>query len=440
MLIQKRVRPTFARSILMVIAILAMFSMWFYAGSVLATYQTKEARRTGRPMGHVSDMFGPWVGACALLVEHRDPYGIEVTQAIQRNTYGRPLDLANPSDPKDQQRLVYPVPMLILVAPQAYLSFDTVRSITNVLLFLMTIASVPLWMRALNIRATRWATALATILMLGSWPVVQGLHLQQPTLAISFVTAAACASAASGHLRSAGVLLAISIAKPQVAAPIIGWFIIWTAVNWRERRTMLLSFAETSAVLFGASEVLQPGWILKWWTNVRAAKAYMEADIVLSTALGKYAGLAITVVAVVAIVAVFLRRGRDPKYFPLCVSLASVGGLLVTPNWLSYNQFVLLPAILWVCFTLGESKQPRLASRLIYAIAAAVLAWAPVTAIVLTFMSLFGSRQSAEQLWQVPLIAVLYTPAAVTAAVAVHASHYDKARVNAGQETTCLPS
>lgn len=410
------VRGSLRTGIRIGIAGLLAVILWSYVDVVVAPYQESLARRTGVPRGDVSDMYGPWVGARALFVEHGAPYGLSVTQAIQRNTYGRPLNPANPKDPKDEQRLVYPAPMLILMAPLAWLPFESIRPMIGFVLLLMTIASVPLWMVALGIRSSKSSLVMAIILTLGAWPIVQGFYLQQPTLAVCCVVAAAAACAATGRLGLAGVLLAVSLAKPQVGAPFVGGLVIWALRNWRGRRNLLIAFASSSAALLASSEILLPGWWRNWWENVNAAQRYMDAHIVLATVLGPHIGSLLTLLVVGVVVYLFWRAGHETHALPVCIVLASVAGLLVTPNWLSYNQLVLLPAALWLAFNVGSIRLAAWPVRIACALAAAVMLWPWLGATILLITCEF-SRRAAERIWWLPLYTVPQMPIVFAAAV-----------------------
>jgi hypothetical protein len=351
--------------------------MWLYVSRIAGPYQAAESQRIGMPHGHVSDMFGPWAGARAMLFDHRNPYGVEITEAIQRNTYGRPLDSSNPNDPRDQQRLVYPMPMMLLMAPAAVFDFEVLRPIIDAALVLLTLASVPLWIIALGIRTSRWNICIAVILTLGCWPIVQALQLQQPALIVSFLLALGAALISRGKFIAGGIVVALSIAKPQVAAPVIGWFALWSLLDWRLRWRLLASMATTLSLLLVTSELLLPHWWRYWWKNVRAAKDYVQVDAIFTTLFGPRAGPVLTLALLAAFIVLFVRLGRHhagSPAFALGLAAAPLGGLLVSPQWLSYSQAALLPTVLWIWFSSRTSNEVW-TTRTARLIAALSIAW-----------------------------------------------------------------
>ncbi len=115
-------------------------------------YQKADAAAHGRPRGNLSDLYPRWLGARELLLHHRDPYSPEVTREIQAGYYGRVLDPDRADDPKDQQGFAYPVYVVFLLAPTIGLPFPVVQTGFRWLLVVLTLLSVPLWLRAVRWR------------------------------------------------------------------------------------------------------------------------------------------------------------------------------------------------------------------------------------------------------------------------------------------------
>src|ERR1700728_2468522 len=99
------------------LALLLAGSMSFYVRHILIGHQQADAALHGTPRGNLSDLYPRWLGARELLLHHRDPYSPEVTREIQIGYYGRQLNPARLSDPKDQQGFAYPVYVVFLLAP-----------------------------------------------------------------------------------------------------------------------------------------------------------------------------------------------------------------------------------------------------------------------------------------------------------------------------------
>ena len=188
------------------LALLCAASMWCFFDYVLVASQVGESQQSGSPRGNLSDLYPRWLGARELLLHGRDPYSQPITDEIQQGYYGRKIDPTNPNDPKDENRFAYPVYVVFLLAPTVNLSFGIVQRGFYVLVVVMNALSVWWWMRALHARWRPLQIVAAVTLLLGSYPAVQGLHLQQISLLVAALIAAACAAAASGWFALAGGL------------------------------------------------------------------------------------------------------------------------------------------------------------------------------------------------------------------------------------------
>src|SRR5712692_8884208 len=177
----------------LVLSLLLAVSTWFYVQRVLVPHQVAEAAAHGRPRGNLSDLYPRWLGARELLLHHRDPYSAEVTREIQIGYYGRPLDPTRPADPKDQQGFAYPAYVIFLLAPLVHLPFEIVQVGFRYLLWLLTAASVCLWLRFLKWRPPASLLGILFILTMSSFPAVQGFKLQQLSLLVAAMIAASAA-------------------------------------------------------------------------------------------------------------------------------------------------------------------------------------------------------------------------------------------------------
>src|SRR5882757_8246391 len=175
------------------VALVCACGVWICAGRVLIPHQRADAAAHGVPRGNLSDLYPRWLGARELLLHGRDPYSPEVTREIQEGFYGRVLDPARPEDPKDQEGFAYPPYVAFYLAPTIQLPFDVVRKGFFWLLVACSVAAVPLWLRVLGWRLPCWGQVGAVILTIGSLPVMQALKLNQITLFVVFLIAAAMA-------------------------------------------------------------------------------------------------------------------------------------------------------------------------------------------------------------------------------------------------------
>jgi len=149
-------------------------SMWFYLHYIGPREKERYADPDAVKDTH-GDLFSPWYGSRELLVNHRDPYSVEVTREIQNGYYGKTLTGA-PHEPRDQQRFAYPVYVVFLFSPFVHLPFNTVRVIFWWMLPAITLTTIPAWLRLVGIRASVFLIAVLAAMTITAVPVFRGLN------------------------------------------------------------------------------------------------------------------------------------------------------------------------------------------------------------------------------------------------------------------------
>ena len=396
------------------LALLLAGTMWYYAAAILVPHQEKEATMQHIPRGNLSDLYPRWLGARELLLHGRDPYSADVTREIQIGYYGEALDSARPDLPKDEQRFAYPVYVVFLLAPTIKLPFPILRMWFRLLLLVLTAASAPLWIRGLGLRVNRTDLATIAVLLLGSFPVVQGLYLDQLTLLVCFLLAAACATIARGNPVLAGILLAVATIKPQVALPVTAWFGLWAFSDWKRRRGVFWGFVSTMSAFLAAAHWVLPGWFGRWWTAIHAYIDYSAAQSLLGILFGRRGGLMMTVVIVLAVSAICWLRRREPVgslSFNVCLLSVLAADILVKPKFPLYDGILLLPLLVWLWTNWKTIKNsPSLPSRLLCWITAFLAGGQWLGAVALTVVSLFYSAAIAQNGWKLPLATLFFLP------------------------------
>jgi len=342
-----RKRPPFA--VVLILAVAASASTWFYMNRILVAHQVAEAAAHNRPRGNLSDLYPRWLGTRELLLNHRNPYSREVTQKIQQGYYGRTLDPSNPEDPKDQQAFAYPVYVVFLLAPTVDLPFATVQAGFRWLLVALAVADVFLWLYILRWKASIRYTLIFMILMLGWIPMVQGLKLQQLTLLVTALLAACGACLAAGWLGMAGVLLALSTIKPQLTWPIVLWLLMWAASDWRKRHRFFVGFGIVIVMLLGGAELVLPGWVGMFLDAIRQYREYTRGEALLVVLFGSVAGYVLQILAFAATgwcLWQLRRESADSESFGRSFSLVLALTLILLPMSALYNQILLAPALL----------------------------------------------------------------------------------------------
>ena len=396
--------------------------MWFYVQGVLIPYQQADALRYSRPRGNLSDLYPRWLGARELLLYGRDPYSRQVTREIQAGYYGRELDPSRPHDPRDQQGFAYPVYVAFLLAPFLHLDFSLVRTAFTWVLAGLIVATVLLWAKALSWRLSVSGKAVFVLLVMGSFPAAQGIKLQQLTVLVSALLAAAAAALAAGWLTLAGLLLALSTIKPQLVVPLLICLLVWVIGDWPSRWRLLASFSLAMACLIGAGQWVLPGWMGKFLAALTAYRQYTGGVSILQTLLTPLGGLIVTAGLLIALAFMAWRLRRLPAgapAFSLLLALALAITVLVIPTWAPYNQLLLLPALILLLRDWRRLTRLGRLPRLLYLLVAALIIWPWLATLYLSAAWYFQPAPVAQRGWTLPLYTSLLIPFGVMALLAV---------------------
>jgi hypothetical protein len=409
--------------------------MWCYADLILVPYQTADAAQTGRPRGSFSDLYPRWLGARELLLHNRDPYSSEVTREIQAGYYGRPLDPTRPNDPQDQQGFAYPVYVVFLLAPSIWLPFSAVQIIFRVLLVSLIAASVLLWISALQWQISATGKLIAVALVLGSFPAVQAIKLQQLTVLVCTLLAGCAALIVNRRLGLAGVLLAFATIKPQLALAFAGWLVVWAVGDWRSRQRLVWSFLVTLGGLIIAGEILLSGWIGRFRGAAAAYLKYAGSSSLLDMALTPVWGrvAAGLVIVVVTYMCWSWRRAMEKSElfrWNMAIVLSTI--LVVIPKFSPYNQLLLIPALLLLAAGASRLWKASVVSRLCVALVASVILLPWLSALALDISLLFLPQAVVERGWALPLWTSWVIPFPLLAAVAMGAAQV-------ARENRCAP-
>ena len=411
---------------LFLVALLCAAGVWLYAIRVLIPHQMSDALAHHRPIGNLSDLYPRWLGAKELLLRGRDPYSPEVTREIQQGYYGRPLDQARPGEPKDQQGFAYPVYVEFYLAPTIQLPFETVRRGFCWVMFALTVASVPLWLRVLRWSPPQWTQASLIVFTVGSLSVMQGVKLQQMTLLVAALVAVAMALLTSDRPIAAGIVLALATIKPQLVFLLLFWLMIWTLADWRRRYRWAASFMGTMAILFAASEWYLPHWLYRFLQAIHRYQNYSDAVSILDKLLTAPWGSLPRALAVAATVYLVWKNRRIAAHgttFAVMAALVLAVTVIVTPSFALYNQVILLPAMLLLARDWRLLWIRNRTSRVLLSLVAIALCWQWLSSIVLTGLSFFLPLVTIEPAWALPLWTVHFLSVIVAGLVLMVGYH-----------------
>jgi hypothetical protein len=364
--------------------------------------------QSGKLKAQMGDLYPRWVGTRELLLHGRNPYSPEVSHEIQMAFYGHAIDQQYGSGMQviDEQRFVYPVYVVFLLAPAVYLQFSQVQILAAMLFGMLTVISVILWMEVLHWRPPKALVLAIVLFVLSSPQIVQGLRLRQLGLVVAFLLAMSAWCMVRNHLAIAGVLLAISTIKPQMVVLPLGWFLLWAASAWARRWPLLAGFGVTLVALTGLGEFVLPGWPRYFLDGLIAYRKYFPTTSLLGLALGNWVGGILTGITIVALLALAWRNRRveaNSAEFAYTLAAFLIGAAVILPLFQSFNQvLLLLPAMMVV-------RDWTSLSRLGRRIFAAIVAWPWIISLVL--LAAFHPRlDSPSRVPLLPSVMTLFVP------------------------------
>jgi hypothetical protein len=398
----------------LVLAILLGAGTWYYLYGVFLPYHEP----LGINRANRFDLYPRWLGTRELVLHGRNPYSLEVTREIQLGYYGR---IVEPGE--DEQRFAYPLYIVFFLAPTVTLPFSVVNTACAVLLLALTIASILVSIRALSLKLSAHAKILAIVLVLGSWPVALGLYERQLSLVVAFLLAMAGMGIARGRLRVAGLCLACAMIKPQLSVPLTAWLLVWVSGSWQERKSLFLSFIATTGILLFGAEFALPHWFANWWHSLPAYLSYTGSKSSLERLFGSVPGFVVALLLIAAVATMGWKLRKHPAQserfgFAFCLVLSITLILIPTFSLASYNEVLLMPAVLWICSAWKHSALPR-KRILVWILAALALAWEPVSACTLAIASWFPGFVATENLLRIPVGLYFLMPAIIAATMVV---------------------
>jgi hypothetical protein len=382
-----RTRP-FSSSLALFLALIGAGSMLYYHQGLfmpnVAAVRTAEGLENGYSFGN--DFYQVWLTSRQWLRQGSDPYSPEMTREIQTGLYGRPLDPNRPGDPVDQRVFPYPVFTDVLFWPAAEFPFAPMRVAVVCVLAALTLASMLLWLRALDWRLTGKWLAVILLLTLCSYPALEGLYAAQLGLFVAFLLAASLLALQRRRFLLAGFLMALTTIKPQVTMLAIFYLLVWSLHDWRIRGRFCVGLFSTLTLLIGASLAVLPHWIQSWTHTVLAYRHYTRPPLVtevLTSPLGSlWAGPATFVLTaasiILAMVLAWRNRAAASGSFAFWITLTlilSVTIITILPGQAIYDHLILLPGILLLVRYRNEILDAGRVSRTLLAIGALVLFW-----------------------------------------------------------------
>ena len=392
--------------LLLLLSLCVSATAWLYVHQILGPWADAKDLQKGGLKEQMGDLYPRWVGARELLLKGRNPYGPEVSQEIQMAYYGHIVTAEEAARRVvDEQRFVYPIYVVFLMAPTVYTDFAKVQFWAPFVLGAFAGLSVVFSVGLLDWPLPWTATTALILFVLSSAQIVQGMRHQQLALVVACLLTAGAWLVHRGHLVTAGVVLAFATIKPQMALLPLLWFILWASGNWRSRWRLLLGFGVTITLLIGAGELLLPGWLGDFFAGMAAYRKYFPTTSLPRLLLGDTLGIAVSFVIVIWLLILGWNNqetSRDSRQFVSVFAAFLMGTVLAFPLFTPFNQALLILPALLVVREWATIPRP---SRLIFIV---LVFWPWITSMALLLVR--PPLNPASQLPLLPALAVSAVP------------------------------
>jgi hypothetical protein len=390
----------------LLLSIVSGSSMAYYVGQIWSANQPP----------HFNDLYAPWWGAHELLRHGRNPYSPEVAHEIQTVIYGAPV-VSDAQDPSGiGGGFAYPPYIALLLWPTIYMSFSAAQKAFLAVSILGTLLSIVVWFRLTRFRRSSLIRLAAIVFTLGSFPVLQAIKLQNPSLLAAFFIAITFFLLFTDHLVLAGAMLAVSTFKPQFMIALIPWLALWTLGDWRRRRPVAWSFLASMFLLVGISEWLLPNWIPSFLRVVQAYRHYTYGHSLLDVWFTPTWGPIVAAFVLVAVLALCWKhrwQASDSPDFMVVTSLVLAATLVIIPTLAPHAQVLLLPGILCLLQRRTLPSSTGTLRRVVLAGTWTLLAWPWIAAFALLLAAMKFPARDLLRFWELPLYTSPILPVAL---------------------------
>lgn len=299
---------------------------------------------------YIFDFVQPWISARALLFDHSNPYGPEVTREVQMALVGHPI-----APGQCQHTLLYPA-FLAFVIPHFLLPYRLGLSVWIVTLQMLLVVSIWLIVRCTGKDKPIGAAHLLLLTLVAATSRYSLLNLgyAQYSILVLFWLTMTWWLWDRGQFLLAGVALSVATFKPQlVLLPILIWLLLALVQRrWR----FIAGFGAAMALLLVLPCFFVGNWLPLYMDTLADAVRLCQTPVYTgSSALSRLAVFAVLVGGVVALTLLLPRRWQG-KQLGLLLSLGIVATLLGTPYGHSYDMVIALLPLIYVLVALRRLR------------------------------------------------------------------------------------
>jgi len=216
-----------------------------------------------------NDFLARWNGARYWLVQGISPYDERVSRDTQMKIYGH---VADPSIGEDKNHFVYPLPSMIFFGPFGLLDYQLARALWMTTLELSLIGLAIVGIRLADWRLSPWRVAIILLFSLLWYHGIRTIILGQFAAINALLIALALLLIKRKQDFVAGLVLSLSIAKPQMSFLILPYVLFWafSVKRWELWWGILTGLT----IQIGITLALMPDWPSQWIRQVLDYPSY----------------------------------------------------------------------------------------------------------------------------------------------------------------------
>ena len=351
-----------------------------------------------------NDFLARWTGAHYWMVEGKNPYSEEVSIAAQSMIYGRPAD---PSVGEDIAHFVYPLPAMIFFGPFGFLPFPIARAVWMTILEICLVALALIGLQLARWSPGRFMQAVIILFSILWYHGVRSVIVGQFAVIEAVLIAIALLAIQKAWDEAAGIILALTIVKPQMSFLLIPFVLLWA---FRAKRLKIVGwFLGVAIVLIGGSLIVLPGWPMDWLRQLFSYPEYTDLGSPISILTGILPGGGETANLILSGLLFLyllwewiLAAGKEDRWFQWTAALTIVITNLIAFRTATTNYVVMLPAIL-IIFKTWEDRWGRrgLVASLLAILGLLVGLW------VLFLGTVQGNIESAVMYLPLPILTLI---------------------------------
>jgi hypothetical protein len=202
-----------------------------------------------------NDFLARGMGARYWLVKGISPYDEQVSLATQQMIYGHPAD---PSIGEDKNHFVYPLPSMIFFGLFGLVDYPLARALWMTTLELCLFGLAIVGVRLADWEASPWKMAVLLLFSLLWYHSARTIIIGQFAAINALLIALSLLLIKNKQDFVAGLILSMSIAKPQMSFLILPYVIIWALLI--KRWELFWGILSGMVILMGVSLALMPDW------------------------------------------------------------------------------------------------------------------------------------------------------------------------------------